>query len=302
MLKLRFGVRSRRRRHLGEARTATCPYVRACFHENLPERDGVQKGIKSSDQFAQSESGTSPTSTVTSPPSPHAFSMSAAASSDRERQMLAANWPEDILQKYLADVEKDREAGIDDEELEDISSDEEMESVADSSFTSNISHTSHISRIPFPDDIASDDDAFSSDDEFAEDDMRDKQRLRKELVLGRPPEELLGWSHKELVRMYEAYLKQLDDADAEVNELTASAREPLVRRGNTVEYKAPLKVDTEDIETAVKELRMRSPKEVIETESKGNLIQSLVILAQSLFRRERQIKGILFRMEEDDDE
>ncbi|KAJ7932502.1 hypothetical protein B0H13DRAFT_2307652 [Mycena leptocephala] len=59
-----------------------------------------------------------------------------------------------------------------------------------------------------------------SEDEFAEESITEKQTMRRELVLGRPTPAILHMRPVELSAMHLAYMKQLDDADEELAELT----------------------------------------------------------------------------------
>lgn len=91
--------------------------------------------------------------------------------------------------------------------------------------------------------------------------------------------------------MHIAYMKQLDDADEEIAEITGVPYEAIVRRQPVSGYDEPLE-QGDDAEAFVMELRKRSNKEVHSTEPKKAMVEQLVLLAQALFRKERQIKHL----------
>lgn len=180
---------------------------------------------------------------------------------------LAANWPADILQAYLEGVEKDRQLCEEDEAM---STDEEEGGVEDSSTSSDISMVDDFEQQP-ADDIHSNDSAFSSDDEYSTDNARNEQRMRRELVLGRPPLAVLQARRKELLGMKEGYLKQIADADEELAELMVAT--------------------TGEGEAAVLEELMRSSS-MMEVFDRQACVKQLVKLAQVLFRKEREVKRL----------
>lgn len=202
---------------------------------------------------------------------------------------LPAYWPADILEQYLQGVWKDQEMGADEDDA--MSTDSESDSIFEegSSITmSGDSNMSDISVIHHPDDIASDDSAFSSEDEFASDAIRDDMRVRRELVLGRPALTIVNLDRKELRDMHQSYMKQLDDADLELEELRAIARHD----GAPIEAMMKTMAFVGIEEEVTLELRKRSSNEIFETDRKL-LVHQLVLLAQSLFRKERLIKGFV---------
>ncbi|CCM02336.1 uncharacterized protein FIBRA_04428 [Fibroporia radiculosa] len=203
------------------------------------------------------------------------------------------HWQGEIMQQYLEVIEKEREAGYESDEA--MSTDSEYEE--EHSLPVDVSHiSSAISSITLydathPEDIESDDSAFSSDDEYANDNAREEQRLRRLLVLGRAPPSLLLLRGRQLTDMQEAYMKQLNDADIELAELTNTEPQTIAQRPITVDYREPVDLRGPDVTTIVRELRMRSQKEIAEVE-KPDAVRSLVLLAQALFRKERDIKRI----------
>ncbi|KAJ6575006.1 hypothetical protein B0H19DRAFT_1254636 [Mycena capillaripes] len=208
--------------------------------------------------------------------------------SHQQHNALAANWDPEILAAYMAKVQKDEDS---DEAMSSGDSDSEGEFEEETSLSSVSTAMSDID-IPHPDDIVSDDSAFSSEDEFAEETIIEKQTMRRELVLGRPTPAILQMRSAELCTMHISYMKQLNDADEEMAELTGVPYQALVRRQPVSGYDEPLEMQGEDVESFILELRKRSDKEIHSTESKQSLIQQLVILAQALFRKERQIKHL----------
>lgn len=223
------------------------------------------------------------------------------------RSVLPADATARILEEYLASVTESGEAGYESDEA--MSTDSEASLGDDdpgSSLATSSDVASALSHMTLFDtlhtcDIASDDSAFSSDDEFAEDHIREQQRFRRELVLGHPPPALIKMSARELNHLHEAYMKQLDDADIELAELTKAPNNVIVRRSVTVGYVAPPKMDGSDTATIVRELRMRSPKEIADTD-RPESTKALVLLAQALFRREKEIKRILYQKDQMDEE
>ncbi|KAF7968224.1 hypothetical protein HWV62_31601 [Athelia sp. TMB] len=199
---------------------------------------------------------------------------------------LAANWDPEILQEYMNGVQKDREAGLDKEE-------ELSDSFGEDSVDSSCSESSAVSGISFinggqASDIASDDSAFSSDDEFADEQVREKQSVRRELVLGRA-DALATRSHRELVEMRAAYVKQIEDAEIELAEVTGQSREVVAQHKNTDEMQVDIHNGDVSTDKILKELRQRSRKQVMEADRR-QLAEEVVLLAQALFRKEKIIK------------
>ncbi|KAF7339552.1 hypothetical protein MSAN_02169700 [Mycena sanguinolenta] len=204
---------------------------------------------------------------------------------NQQHDALAANWDPEILAAYMAKAQNEDD---EDEAMSSSSSD------SDSDFEEETSVSSiAVSDIEMahPDDIASDDSAFSSEDEFAEESITEELNMRRELVLGRPTQAIMKMRQPELCRMHLGYMKQLNDADEEIAELTNVPYQPIVRRQPVSGYDEPLK-QGDDVDAFVMELRKRSDKEVHSMESKKDTIQQLVLLAQALFRKERQIKHL----------
>ncbi|KAJ7783677.1 hypothetical protein DFH07DRAFT_788728 [Mycena maculata] len=196
---------------------------------------------------------------------------------------LAANWDPQILAEYMAGVQKAEDS---DESMSSGESDSEEEFEEESSMSTAMSDID----IPHPDDITSDDSAFSSEDEFAEESITERQKERHELVLGRPSPAIMEMRVVDLKVLQLGYMKQLDDADEELAEITGVPSHVVVRRQPVSGYDAPIE-QTADLEAYIQELRKMSDKEIVSTDKKL-LIQQVVTLAQALFRKERQIKHL----------
>ncbi|KAF7306826.1 hypothetical protein MIND_00474500 [Mycena indigotica] len=204
-------------------------------------------------------------------------------SADNVHASLAANWDPEILEVYMAKTQQGEESD------EAISSDE---SDSDVEFEEgpSLSAISEINIEP-PSDIASDDSAFSSEDEFGEPESVRKQAMRRELALGRPGEEIMKMHLKDLAALHLSYMKQLDDADEEYAEMTDQPYVPIVRRAPVLGFDKPI-ARGPDLQEYILDLRKRSNKEVVGADSRKLFVEELVVLAQALFRRERQIKRL----------
>lgn len=217
---------------------------------------------------------------------------------------LAANWDPDILAEYMASVERSRaeNGGVDalsgDESMS-TGSDSDDNDLSDAPSSPPSSHPSVFANMR-PADITSDDDAFSSDDEFATDTHRTTQLVRRALVLGRPSTHILAAHPKELIDMHEQYMRQLDCADDELAELKHVPSVQLARREIVSGYTPPVTLDGNP-EDVVRELRMRSRKEIVET-PRDDLLRGLVLLAQAQFRKDREIKSIYGPIKGDDED
>lgn len=206
-------------------------------------------------------------------------------------EALAANWAPEIIEAYMAQVQKERELGREEEEA--MSSDSEAEFDVSMSSTSSDTMSDIVAQRAIG--IESDDSAFSSEDEFAPEKVLEIQKTRRELVLGRIPPEILQLHQKDLKDVHEAYMKQLDDADVEIEELTGVPRQVIIRRKAVCGLEEKMgDVEDGDVEGLVVELRKRSGKGIAEKD-KRTLLEQLVVLAQALFRKEREIKHLLGR-------
>lgn len=207
---------------------------------------------------------------------------------------LAANWDPDVLREYMAGVQREREQGIeeDDDPMPSDSSDDDDFDGEDSSYDADMPDisTTSINDDLRADDIAPDDDAFSSDDEFTDPSVRSRQQIRRELVLGRPAPELLRYTHKQLIDLREGYITQLDEADAELEEMTGVPKEVIERRHSADETKNV--IDKNDLEGALRELRTRSKRQVFDGD-RQECLEEIVFLAQAVFRKERVIKSMM---------
>nr|GAT44100.1 predicted protein [Mycena chlorophos] len=202
---------------------------------------------------------------------------------DHARAALAANWDPDVLAAYMAHANEDSDDSMSSDESD---SDVEFEEEPSMSVASEIDVD-----FEHPDDIASDDSAFSSDDEFADDKALQRQAMRRELILGRPGPGILTMHLKELHNMQLAYMKELDDADVEYAEITGQVYAPIARRPVVLGLDKPV-MRGDDLDAYVVDLRQRNNKEVVSTESRKQLVEEMVVLAQALFRKERVIKHL----------
>ncbi|KAJ7103631.1 hypothetical protein B0H15DRAFT_943036 [Mycena belliarum] len=201
----------------------------------------------------------------------------------QQHDTLAANWDPEILASYMARVQKGEDS---DEAMSSDDSGSEIEFEDENPVSTAMSDID----IHHPSDIASGDSAFSSEDEFADDALTEKQSTRRELVLGRPTAAILQMREIELKALHLAYMKELDDADEELAELTGVPHQALVRRQPVLRYDAPIELGN-DFESLIVELRKRSDQEIVSVEKRVMIVQ-LVSLAQALFRKERQIKHL----------
>jgi len=127
-----------------------------------------------------------------------------------------------------------------------------------------------------PNDIASDDSGFSSEDEFTDEAVKDDLAIRRSLILGRPSTVLKDCEASKIVDYYLGYVKQLNDADTELEELLSG--------GGSASGAPPPSKD-------LASLTSRSKAEIQALE-REDLIRDLVLLAQGLFKKEKRIKKI----------
>lgn len=83
--------------------------------------------------------------------------------------------------------------------------------------------------------------------------------------------------------MQDGYMKELDDADVEIVELTGG-KLVVVQRRRSDEVVEKANVEGNDEDVIVAELKKRP--------SKGEAVRQLVLLAHALFRKERYIKSL----------
>jgi len=215
-----------------------------------------------------------------------------ASASNQQVPPDMSHYPPEILEKYLAAVEREKEKGEDSdeamfsdtEEETDIDDEDAKPHHGDVDAMAAQMQTMHIE---VPSDIHADDSGFSSEDEYIDDNLRHDLRIRRELILGRPPAELQDWKLTKIVDYYLAYIKQLEDADTELKELLDQGGSAT---GTGVVGPSGARV-ANDEDSDVK-LRSRTRAE-IQTIDRDQLVRDLVFLAQGLFKKEKRIKKIV---------
>jgi hypothetical protein len=190
-------------------------------------------------------------------------------------------WPADILYDYLDGVDATQVIVVEEEEAMSTDGEDNLSETSEAPTLDSLEDYS-------PQDIESDDSAFSSDDEYATAEHRETQRATRRLVLGKPTIESRQKTRAQLAVMQEDYMKQLDDADAELAEITGQQHVAVVRKQPDEEG---MVTTVEDDMGGVRELRMRPTKEVV-AEDRQTSLTHLVLLAQELFRKEREVKRI----------
>jgi len=216
-----------------------------------------------------------------------------ASASNQQVPPDMSHYPPEVLQKYLAAVEQEKEKGEDSDEA--MFSDTEEETDIDDEDAKPHDHDvdamaaqMQTMHIEVPSDIHADDSGFSSEDEYIDDSLRHDLRIRRELILGRPPAELQDWKLTKIVDYYLAYIKQLEDSDTELKELldqgASSSGTGLVKRAQVA--------NDEDSDAELVKLKSRTRAE-IQTIDRDQLVRDLVFLAQGLFKKEKRIKKIV---------
>lgn len=190
-----------------------------------------------------------------------------------------SHYPPELLQQYLASVDKAEES--DEAEWSDTdgtATDDEPDNAA----LDTIAEQMKTLQITVPTDIESDDSGFSSEDEYSEVTVLDDLRIRKSLILGRPSGELQDWKPKRVVDYYLGYVKQLNDADTEMDEVLSG--------GESASALGTKKRSNDDASLA--KLKEKTKAEIEGTEREA-VIRELVTLAQALFKKEKSIKKLV---------
>jgi len=203
-----------------------------------------------------------------------------------------SHYPPEILEKYLTAVQQAREKGEDSDEAMFSDTDEGTDDDDDDPKPQDDTVNTMISQMQKMDiavlsEIHAGDSGFSSEDEFTDDNLRHILHIRRELILGRPPTELQDWKPSKIVDYYLGYIKQLNDADMELEELLAQCGS--ASRAVRSEAQGH---DSRDQNDGLLELRNRTVTEIQGTD-RDQLVRELVILAQELFRKEKKIKRIV---------
>jgi hypothetical protein len=235
---------------------------------------------------------------------------------------VPSHWDPEILKQYLQDVQEsdsddaistDDEMSTDNDDDQDKEhhilaplhpdlNDDDAESLGEGGADtfSEVTTSDIIEFEPLPRDdteITSDDSAFSSEDDFASDRRRRDQWVERSLMLARPAGAILGLRARTLARMHEEYMCQLDAVDEELAELRGEAYVPVVRgvpiaEGSNEGRRRRMRVGYMETVELVEALRRRGRgKEIVRT-GREALVEQLVVLAQALFRKNKEIKQL----------
>jgi len=189
-----------------------------------------------------------------------------------------SHYPPDLLANYL------RESAPEEPEAEESdSSDWATDGEEDEDAMEGITKHMQTLDIAVPTDIAPDDSGFSSEDEFTDIAVKDDLAIRRSLILGRPSAVLKDWKASKIVDYYLGYVKQLNDADTELEELLNGG-------GSASGAPLPSKTPNSD-KDRLAPLTSRTKAEIQALE-REDLIRDLVLLAQELFKKEKRIKKI----------
>jgi len=215
---------------------------------------------------------------------------------------------EDIIAEYLLsirDSEEENEAVS--TEGEDALSDSNLATTPKSKSSSN-SDIAEPFRANSPEhgtdsDIRSGDEFFSSTDEFGDESTRQEQKDYQNIVLGDPPEYYVDYMSADVIGLRNGFLDDLDAADEELERLTGMPKQVIVAGEEDDEYNSD-EVENDDPalsaliekygqqERYVLYLRQQRRQEVEEEYMGTHLSGEVVLLAQALFRREREIKQV----------
>lgn len=188
-----------------------------------------------------------------------------------------SHYPPELLQQYLASVDKAEESDEAEWSDTDGTSEEEVDNALDS-----VAEQMKTLQITVPTDIESDDSGFSSEDEFSGATVLADLKIRKSLILGRPSGELQEWKAKRVAEYYLGYVKQLNDADTEMDEVLNGGGSASAAGTNT----------RSDDDASITELKKKTKAEIDGTE-RETVIRELVTLAQALFKKEKSIKKLV---------
>lgn len=133
--------------------------------------------------------------------------------------------------------------------------------------------------------IDSDDSVFSSEDEYTDEYTQWLQRVRKDLVLGRMTE-VVRLKKDKLVELWEGYVRQINAADIELEELLEIPFQGRVTK--------PVAGGSGSGKRAHKELDswMGKEKREVAMMDESTLAAGLIVLARALFEREKEIKHL----------
>ena len=208
-----------------------------------------------------------------------------------------SHYPPELLASYLDTVTQEAAAGIEEDEA--MLTDSGSEADGDVSMGSEHSHPtspkelhslmrgSHIA--PFEEAqtltlaIDSDDSGFSSEDDYTDEYTQWLQRVRKDLVLGRATE-IVQLKKDKLVELWEGYMRQVNAADIELEELLETHCQGRVTDsvGSGSGRRTQKELD----------LCMGKEKKEITMMDESTLVAGLIVLARALFEREKKIKHL----------
>jgi len=189
-----------------------------------------------------------------------------------------SHYPPELLAKYLEENAPEEPEAEESDSSEWVTDGEEEEDVME-----GITKQMQTLDIAVPTDIASDDSGFSSEDEFIDQAVKFDLAIRRSLILGRPSAVLKDWKANKIVDYYLGYVKQLNDADTELEELLNGG-------GSASGAPPPQKTRSSDKDDLAS-LTSRTKAE-IQALAREDLIRDLVLLAQGLFKKEKRIKKI----------
>lgn len=216
-----------------------------------------------------------------------------------------SHYPPELLASYLTTVVQETAAGIEEDEA--MLTDPETESSAGSEADGDVSmdndhHTpltvpkelhslmrgSHIASFEETHThalaIDSDDSGFSSEDDYTDEHTQWLQRVQKNLVLGRTTE-VVRFKKDKLIELWEGYVRQVNAADTELEELLETRYRGItdpVATGGTSGRRVHKELD----------LCMGKEKKEIPMMDETALVAGLVVLARALFEREKRIKHL----------
>lgn len=131
--------------------------------------------------------------------------------------------------------------------------------------------------------INSDDSGFSSEDEYTDEHTQWLQRVRKDLVLGRMTE-VVRLKKDKLVELWEGYVRQINAADIELEELLEI---PYQGRVTKPVAGGSGKRMHKELDSC-----MGKDKREVAMMDESTLAAGLVVLARALFEREKGIKHL----------
>ena len=208
-----------------------------------------------------------------------------------------SHYPPELLTSYLAGVTQEVAAGIEEDEAMLTDSGSEADGDARMEFDDipptlpkelhSLMRGTHIASFEEAHAhtlaIDSDDSGFSSEDDYTDEYTQWLQRVRKDLVLGRVTE-VVRLKKDKLVELWEGYVRQVNAADIEIEELLAIPYQG--RMINRVDSGSGRRAHTELDSCMGKE------KREVAMMDESTLVAGLIVLARALFEREKKIKHL----------